>query len=103
MVADRGLAFFLLVVPLVKLSSPRRRGPIRRGLAMEHDGRNLANSCGMGPRLGGDDSEQAASTAATNARTNNARYAPRCMVHSVSIGIFESGGGMLRRRVRVCL
>ena len=29
-------------------SSPRRRGPIRRALSMEHDGRKLSNACGYG-------------------------------------------------------
>ena len=41
-------------------SSPRRRGPKRRGRAMERDGRNLFTSCGYGCRLRGDDSGGAA-------------------------------------------
>src|SRR5215510_12828356 len=39
------------------LSSPRRRGPIRRVLAMWHSKRNFESSVTMGPRLRGDDAE----------------------------------------------
>src|SRR5262245_7223583 len=39
------------------LSSPRRRGPIRRVLAMWHGKRGFESSVIMGPRLRGDDAE----------------------------------------------
>src|SRR5262245_28751752 len=37
------------------LSSPRRRGPIRRVLSMSQDLLIIESSVGMGPRLRGDD------------------------------------------------
>src|SRR5215475_2093979 len=37
------------------LSSPRKRGPIRRVLSMSQDLRKIESSVSMGPRLRGDD------------------------------------------------
>src|SRR5262249_17196552 len=42
------------------LSSPRRRGPIRRVLAMRHCKRDFESPVVMGPRLRGDDAEDVA-------------------------------------------
>src|SRR5262245_5916395 len=41
------------------LSSPRKRGPIRRVVAMGHDRRTTGHAGVMGPRLRGDDSREA--------------------------------------------
>src|SRR5262245_13449250 len=44
-----------LSLHLAFLSSPRRRGPIRRSQAMWHRGRKVESLVVMGPRLRGDD------------------------------------------------
>src|SRR5262245_63644937 len=44
------------VIPM--LSSPRKRGPIRRVAAMWHDGERIERSVAMGPRLRGDDNRE---------------------------------------------